>query len=375
MNIHPDGPPVITAWSAISPFGYGHNAFTNGFATGASTVDAVDEERWQVTGECAALVPDFDVRTLLGAKGTRSMNRVTGLAVVTAGQLLAQVPGRGDEFAEGTGLVLGTTTGSPESMMGFTRASLVGERPDHVEPAAVPSCVMNCAAGQVAIWHQLKGPNATVAAGRRTGLVGLNYARRLLATGRARMVLCGAAEEYSTARAKVERVAQDGTPGPALGEGCVMVLLEPAANAIARGSAPLASLLAVESATCVGGNRAQAVRDAVSRTLHRAGVSQGEVSVAAGTTAGDDERNALSDLFGDRADTAAAHDLIGDTASVSALFQLATVLGAERNENGLAVITALDDDGAISTALLKLHPATTAQVTEAREPALAGGVR
>ncbi|MCP5877146.1 hypothetical protein NL390_32295, partial [Klebsiella pneumoniae] len=71
----------------------------------------------------------------------------------------------------GTALVLGTTTGSAESMMNFTRSSLEAEKPFYVDPALMPNAVMNCAAGQCAIWHQLKGPNTTIAGGRAAGLL------------------------------------------------------------------------------------------------------------------------------------------------------------------------------------------------------------
>ncbi|MER6892515.1 3-oxoacyl-ACP synthase, partial [Amycolatopsis sp. NPDC000740] len=138
--------PVISAWTAISPFGYGREAFANG----------VRSRREPVTepggpGE-AAVVPSFDVREMFGRKKTRAMNRVSGLTVAAAQQLLADMALAPDGDREHIGFVLGTTTGSAQSMMDFTRASITAEQPDHVEPAAVPGTVMNCAAGQAAIW-------------------------------------------------------------------------------------------------------------------------------------------------------------------------------------------------------------------------------
>lgn len=120
------------------------------------------------------------------------MDRVTGLAVTAVGSLLDDGErNRAVGTGEGAAFALGTTTGSAQSMMDFTRDSLTSEQPFFVDPARFPNTVMNCAAGQSAIWYQLKGPNATIAGGRTAALHALNYSRRLLGSGRARTVLCG----------------------------------------------------------------------------------------------------------------------------------------------------------------------------------------
>ncbi|GAA3299015.1 hypothetical protein GCM10020295_36110 [Streptomyces cinereospinus] len=107
------------------------------------------------------------------------MDRVTALAVTAVGGLVEAVAEELAARPEQTALVLGTGSGSVQSIMDFTRDSLSGERPYHVEPARFPNTVMNRAAGQSAIWHRIKGPNTTVAGGSLTGLLALNYALRL----------------------------------------------------------------------------------------------------------------------------------------------------------------------------------------------------
>ncbi|MEV5944706.1 beta-ketoacyl synthase N-terminal-like domain-containing protein, partial [Streptomyces sp. NPDC051994] len=197
--------PVITGWSAVSPYGIGREAFMEGARSGRTTAVALDSEQWSGPDQQACLVPDFDIRGELGRKGTRSMDRVTGLAVTAVGRLLKDggepIGDGGDDRAA---LVLGTNTGSAQSMMALTHDTFVQDKPYLVDPAQFPNTVMNCASGQCAIWYGLKGPNATVAGGRSSGLLALNYARRLLAAGRARTVLCGAVEEYSSARSWLE---------------------------------------------------------------------------------------------------------------------------------------------------------------------------
>lgn len=337
---------AISAWSAISPFGYGRDAFADGVTARRDPSAPVGPE-WSVPDRRACTVPDFDVRERLGNKGTRAMNRISALAVCTAGQLITDTE---PDSREDTGFVLGTSIGSAQTMMDFTRASLEAEKPFHVEPAKVPGCVMNCAAGQVAIWHQLRGPNATIAAGRATGLLALNYARRLLLTGRARQVLCGAAEEYTHARSWLDHHRQAGTAGTVLGEGCAMLLLGPAP----AGSRPLATLVAVSSRVCLDDDPGGTVLATVRRLLAVNDVDPAQVWAACG-----DQTAALRTVFGDEAvgrvpDMA----LIGDTACASALFQLTALLSVAADTPGsagrFAVLSAVAEDGAVACALVRL---------------------
>jgi hypothetical protein len=340
---------AISAWSAISPFGYGRDAFADGVNNQLDTSAPVGAE-WSVPEERACVVPGFDIRNLLGSKGTRAMNRMSALAVATAGQLIAdtELLGLDLESGDDTGFVLGTTAGSTQSMMDFTRASLEAEKPFHVEPANVPGAVMNCAAGQVAIWHELRGPNATIAAGRATGLVALNYARRLLLTGRARQVLCGAAEEYSNARSWLEYHRRAGSQ--VMGEGCAMLLLEPEATA----RRPLATLVAVDSRVCLDGDTATAVDAGVRRLLATYDVEPTAVWAACG-----DEQPALREIFGDEvAARVPSADLIGDTSCASALFQVTALLSVAEVDpppvGGFAVVTAVAEEESVVCALFKL---------------------
>ncbi|AEM88101.1 beta-ketoacyl synthase N-terminal-like domain-containing protein [Streptomyces violaceusniger] len=361
--------PVITAWSAVSPFGIGRAAFTEGIRERRPAAAPLDDERWQAAGDRACLVPDFDLRTVLGKKGVRSMDRVTGLAVTTVARLLDDAPrNRWVATGEDAALVLGTTTGSVQSQMDFTRDSLTGEKPYLVDPARFPNAVMNCAAGQSAIWHQLKGPNTTIAGGHAAGLYALNYARRLLTFGRARTVLCGAVEEFSHSRSWLERHAhQPGTEGPAQlpGEGCGLLLVEQR-GPDARGDAEqpvLAEILAVEMGIALDGGVRPALASCLRRALDRAEVRPEEIWAVSTSEApgpsGEQERAAVAEAA-EGADlvhlTQAA--LIGDTGAAAAAFQIAGVLvHAETTPEAagrVALVTSVDRDGAVGCALLRL---------------------
>ncbi|GLZ32199.1 3-oxoacyl-ACP synthase [Lentzea sp. NBRC 105346] len=348
--------PVITAWSAVSPFGIGRDAFADGLHAGRATKLALDKELWTGPDAEACLVPGFTAAGVLGKKGTRSMDRATGLAVATVGKMLDDQP-RGREIATGdhAALVLGTTTGSAQSMMDFTRDSLTGEKPFFVDPSRFPNTVMNCAAGQCAIWHQLRGPNATVAGGRVAGLHALNYARRLLTSGRADTALCGAVEEYSAARSWLDRVGS-GDDARVLGEGCAMVQLE--CGAEDPGRRALAEVRAVEFGVFTD-DCGPALTACVRRALDRAGASAADVwAVSPSGTAGPGEEAALREVLGDL-DAYRSPDLslIGDTAGAASAMQITAVLAMAERDRGaagrVALITAVDE-GVVGCAVLGL---------------------
>jgi 3-oxoacyl-[acyl-carrier-protein] synthase II len=325
---------VITAWTAVSPYGTDRESFVDGVAAGPAT---------------SVLVPGFGVRELLGKKGTRSMDRVTGLAVLAVGQLTGPAE---LEPRDGTGLVL-STVGSTQSTMDISRSTFVEAKPYFVDPGQMPNSVMNCAAGRCAIWHQLTGPNVTLASGRTAGLDAVNYAMRLLRNGRARTMLVGGVEEFSPARTMIER--HSGNHGR-LGEGCVVL------RVAATADQPLAEVLAVRSRFATSDDVAATLRACVTDTLRHGGVNAEDVTTVSISGLSDvDEQAALGGLLrSDVLDSPSVAGLIGDTGAASAMFQVAEVLAkAERHgAGGLALVTSVDRECVVACALLRVHGAT-----------------
>lgn len=354
---------VFSAWSAVSPFGIGNEPFREGIRGRRRAVADLDREAHPGPFAQGALVPGFSAAEHVGRKGTRTMDRVTALAVATVGRLLADGGPQLTARPEETGLVLGTGSGSVQSIMDFTRDSLTGERPYHVDPSRFPNTVMNRAAGQSAIWHGIKGPNTTIAGGRLTGITALSYAARLHRGGHCTRVLCGAAEEYSVQRSWLEwhgRAGEDrGTP---LGEGGAVFLLETAEDAVAAGRRPLARLLATgfRASGSADGLRRE-LAECIRGALRAAGARTEDVRLVAPSDAGGAhagiEEAAVADVLGAvRPEWLHCRPLLGDTSAASASFQLAAVLAAAGDEGiepgRLALVTAVDQDGTVGCALL-----------------------
>ncbi|MEU0809905.1 beta-ketoacyl synthase N-terminal-like domain-containing protein [Streptomyces sp. NPDC005970] len=357
---------VITAWSAVSPYGLGREAYAAGIAARRPTAAAPDPDAWQTPDATACLVPGFDIRTVLGRAGTRTMDRGMGLAVTAVRELFAEAEAdeRPVTRGAGTALVLGTTWGGAAGQHNFSRASFVGEKPYDVPAQLMPNTLMNSSAGASAIRFGLKGPNTTLAGGRPAALLALAYARRLLAAGRAERALVGAMEEYSGTRSWLERHSRgaDEDQAAPLGEGCAVLLVEPA-DALPEDRPALAELLAIDVRVDVTGDLPGTLRESVRHALAESGVEPGEVWAAAGGgltgAAGDAERTLLTELFGqEAAGRLVCHELIGDTASAQAAFQLAAVLVAAAEDPAsagrAAVITSVDREGLVACGVLRL---------------------
>jgi 3-oxoacyl-[acyl-carrier-protein] synthase II len=311
---------IITAWSAMSPYG----AYDRDFAPGRPLPDGPRP------------VPDFEPRDFLGSRDTRTMSRATALAVATTARLLTE-----DDDRTRTGVVLGTTNGSAQSILDVTRASLTRGKPFRIRPTSIINAAMNSVASQTALWHGLKGPNATLAGGRPTGLSALGYCRRLLRAGRADTLLSGAAEELTEARSW----ADDGSAP--LAEGCAVLRLE------AGSAGGLAEVLAV--ASVAGGDAGPAVRDAAERALSRA--SAGRVWVAAGSGTTDDaESKAVMDVCPEATMLPPLTASLGQLHAATGSFQLAAVLthAATADSAGrYALLTGIEPGGTAVAAVLR----------------------
>jgi 3-oxoacyl-[acyl-carrier-protein] synthase II len=326
---------TVLAWSAVSAFGLGRQAFQDGMRSG--TRPPVDHDQ-------ALRVRDFDPHELWGRKGTRSLDRPTVLALATAQELLDPTEPPAD--ADRTGIVL-ATSGALQGMHDFTRDSLLAVRPFHVDPAVIPSGLMNHAAGRTAIRHGLRGPNVTVAGGRVGALQALATAARLLGAGRASELVVGAVEEYSPTRAFLERVDQHAP----LGEGCALFLLGTPRERGGHGE-----VLGVRNQVFDPTEPQTGIRRCLVDTLDHCAVTPHDVrTVCLSGPPGplsQHEHDAVLSVLGPTAlDHSPDLSPIGDTASATGAFQLAALLDMGP---GTSAVVSVDPGGGVACAILRV---------------------
>ncbi len=332
--------------------------------------------------DLAGEIRGFDPGDYLGKKNFRPLDRTGRLATVAA--TLALTDSGWDEEARReheVGLVLGTMFGSVHTISAFDRRALTAG-PSYAKPMDFANSVINAAAGQTAIWHDLRGVNTTLSGGTTAGLQALGYAADLVAGGRAGAVLAGGADELclesflgfgragwlagsgngngsgdpgGTARP----VPLDaGRNGFVLGEGAALLMLEPAADAEARGARVLARVLGYGSTfdPSRGDDAASAeaaVARAASLALAEAGLAAADVDClslsANGSRAGDArEARGLAAALGERLaelPAMAVKAQLGESLGASGAYQALAALGVfgEGRLPGVRGLEATDD--------------------------------
>jgi 3-oxoacyl-(acyl-carrier-protein) synthase len=265
----------------------------------------------------------FDAQALLGEGNLRPLDRISRMVVVAAERALAASGfTRALRASREVGLVLGTMLSGVRTIAEFDRRGLT-RGPAYVSPLDFANTVINAAAGQTAIWHDLRGVNSTISGSAASGLQAIASAADLIRSGRADALLAGGADElcFETLLgfARTGRLCGEGErplpfdprrSGFALAEGVALVMLEEAESAAARGAAILAEVSGHGAAfdSSRGADPARAAR-AVARALEAAlvdaGVGPDEIdalsAAANGSVAGDAaEAAGIGSLFSGR---------------------------------------------------------------------------
>ncbi|MEU2610289.1 beta-ketoacyl synthase N-terminal-like domain-containing protein [Micromonospora sp. NPDC007271] len=348
----------VSGWGVLSPYGLGADEFTAGLRTGRDgTIDAAELTDEPVPDPRAYALAGFRARDHLGRKGTSFLDRRTAFAVLACGQALADSDlVVSDDNRDRIGVVLGTGVGSLQSTSDYSRDTLVQEKPYLVNPILFPNTVLNCAAGQAAIRHGLRGVNATLAGGGMATLAALRYAMTVLGRGRAEALLVGAMEEYTPQMAWAEHAAGSSAT-TAGGEGGAIFLVEDAAAMRAAGREPVAEILAVDLGHTGGRSHlATALADRIRRVLHQAGVAPEDLATVV-TSGAAVEEEALDATVGPDASRVAIADLAGNCPTAAGALQVAAVLAHHRGEPGhhdcRSLIVASTADGSVGAAVLK----------------------
>ena len=251
---------VVTGAGVLSPLGDSPAALHAALCEGQSGLNPI--ELFSTEGlvcHQAHEIPSFVPETYLGKKNLRPFNRTARL-VIAAAKLALDHSGWTAEMRceHEVGLVLGTMFCSVHTISEFDRRGLT-LGPRGVSPMDFANTVINAAAGQAAIWHDLRGVNSTIAGGITSGLQAITYAADQIRSGQATTLLAGGAEElcfesfYGFDRAGALCGSSDGAEefpipfdarrnGFALGEGAALVMLENAETAAARGAPVLAEI-------------------------------------------------------------------------------------------------------------------------------------
>jgi 3-oxoacyl-[acyl-carrier-protein] synthase II len=280
----------------------------------ASEVDRSGGFHGAASARLAALVDAGAVQPLLPALEARRMSPPSQYAVLAARAALAEARLAVRDEPDGSLAVVAATAFGPASWTQKMFDQVLDEGPRAASPALFSECVANAATARAALACRAAGVNLTLAQGEAGPLRALGRGAALAASGRARAVLAGAADEMPPlVHAILDRFRALARPGPGrsesarpfaqdrdgflAAEGATFLLLEDEGAAAERGAVPLARIrahgAAFDPTAPVGrwGTGAAGIAASLAGGLARHGLAPGDidaiVSGASGSIEGD----------------------------------------------------------------------------------------
>lgn len=247
---------VVTGIGALTPLGNNVPDYWNGLINGVSGADTItlfDASKFRTKFACE--IKGFDPVQHLDKKEARKIDRFTQLALVVSDQAMADAglnkeninPDRvGVVFASGIG---GLITFQHE-VTDFAR----GDGTPRFNPFFIPKMILDIAAGQISMRHNLRGPNFAVVSACASSTNAIMDAFNLIRLGKSDIILTGGSEAviseagvggFNAMKAMSERNDDPKTAsrpydkdrdGFVMGEAAGILVLEELEHAKARGA-------------------------------------------------------------------------------------------------------------------------------------------
>jgi 3-oxoacyl-[acyl-carrier-protein] synthase II len=247
---------VVTGMGAITPLGHTIDEYWNNLIAGVPGADMItlfDASKFRTKFACE--VKGFDATHYLDKKEARKIDRFTQFALVVSDQAMADAgltkdninPDRvGVVFASGIG---GLITFQHE-VTDFAR----GDGTPRFNPFFIPKMILDIAAGQISMRHNLRGPNFAVVSACASSTNAIMEAFNLIRLNKASIILTGGSEAviseagvggFNAMKAMSERNDDPKTAsrpydkdrdGFVMGEAAGMLVLEELEHAKARGA-------------------------------------------------------------------------------------------------------------------------------------------
>ena len=247
---------VVTGMGALTPLGNNVPEYWNGLINGVSGADMItlfDASKFRTKFACE--IKGFEPTQFLDKKEARKIDRFTQLALVVSDQAMTDAglnkdninPDRiGVVFASGIG---GLITFQHE-VTDFAR----GDGTPRFNPFFIPKMILDIAAGQISMRHNLRGPNFAVVSACASSTNAIMDAFNLIRLGKSDIIVTGGSEAviseagvggFNAMKAMSERNDDPKTAsrpydknrdGFVMGEVCGIVVLEELEHAIARGA-------------------------------------------------------------------------------------------------------------------------------------------
>jgi len=187
---------VITGMGALTPLGNTVSEYWTGLVngvSGAAPITLFDASKFRTRFACE--VKGFDPVAFLDRKDARKIDRFTQFALVVSDQAMQDAGlNRENVDSDRTGVVLGSGIGGlitfQHEVMDFAK----GDGTPRFNPFFIPKMILDIAAGQISMRHNLRGPNYAVVSACASSTNAMIDAVNLIRLNKADVILTGGSE-------------------------------------------------------------------------------------------------------------------------------------------------------------------------------------
>lgn len=247
---------VVTGMGAITPIGNTLNDYWNNLLAGLSGADLItqfDASKFRTKFACE--IKGFDPTQFMDRKEARKLDRFTQLALVVSDQAMQHAGLNKDNInPDRVGVVFASGIGGLTTFQHEVTDFAKGDGTPRFNPFFIPKMILDIAAGQISMRHNLRGPNFAVVSACASSTNAIMDAFNLIRLGKADIILTGGSESviseagvggFNAMKAMSERNDDPKTAsrpydkdrdGFVMGEATGMLVLEDLDHAIARGA-------------------------------------------------------------------------------------------------------------------------------------------
>jgi 3-oxoacyl-[acyl-carrier-protein] synthase II len=247
---------VVTGMGALTPLGNSVEDYWKGLINGISGADMItqfDAAKFKTRFACE--VKNFDPTHYLDKKEARKIDRFTQFALIASDQAMLDAGlNRENINPDRIGVVFASGIGGLITFQNEVIEFAKGDGTPRFNPFFIPKMILDIAAGQISMRHNLRGPNFAVVSACASSTNAIIEASYLLRLGKADIIVTGGSEAvisqagvggFNAMKAMSERNDDPKTAsrpydkdrdGFVMGEAAGVLVLETLEHALARGA-------------------------------------------------------------------------------------------------------------------------------------------
>lgn len=187
---------VVTGMGALTPLGNSIDEYWNGLINGVSGADMITQfNASKFRTKFACEVKNFDPVQFLDKKEARKIDRFTQLALVASDQAMVNSGlNKENTNPDRVGVVFASGIGGLITFQNEVTEFAKGDGTPRFNPFFIPKMILDIAAGQISMRHNLRGPNFAVVSACASSTNAIIEAYNLLRLGKADIILTGGSE-------------------------------------------------------------------------------------------------------------------------------------------------------------------------------------